>query len=487
MKVLILFVILSRKGLSRCGDESYVWDHKPRRYICFNRGTFSMIGIVVIFFYLIINIVYFLKIKPLAILDAKKWFISAHLFLIVTYLFSGIHYFDEFSFYTGIFLFISAVALLISEYIVYSAFKKHRHYGVIKQYIFSPRKIEILGIISIIGASLYIADVLILNEINLGMRIQEKRNSWVGAIGVVFLCNCLYVWLYSLFFAIKSNKYPSFIAFLCLLFYLSLDLINASRSHSTAATICTFIILLYLRQKTTFKYSKRMGMFIVFVFSFISLLLGYIIVIGTIRAEFAPKSDTIPFYELWFGAEYNNEALDTLNYMGVFREPVSEMLFYYSHQFPNYNIYFKNYNYPPTMGLSTFSYITRRFEWIFDDPLISGVDDEIERIFSNAYMSHHTWGTYNKNMLIDYGKIGTVIVNVLLGVLMALARTSCMAKPSANNVVLQSLICAGAVLSIHGTPFAQPSWAYPLYFALIIKFWFERNLPKSRNTLTAGY
>ncbi len=402
------------------------------------------------------------------ILNASKWFIIVFLYLAIVYIFSGIHYSDDLSYYAITFMLINVVILLMSERCGYLALKKNIYY---KNTIPStlPRKIKIIGILCIIGTCCYIADIIRLNEVSFGLRILDYKISWLGKTGFVFLCLGLFVWLYSLYIAMEAQKYPSLLGFLCLFSYISKDVIQAARGHIITVSIATILVVLYAKKKTKIKISSYLGVFVFVFFVLGSFVFVYTYFISTTREIISDNIDKVTFSESWFGAQIGCETQEALDKLGPFRKPMSDLLFYYSHEFINYSIHFEYYNYPPMMGLNTFSYITRRFEGILG-PVSDDIEKQIEQTFRKANMSLHSWGTYQKNLLIDYGKIGTVIASIILGFLMGLSRKNVVFTPTPTNVVLQTLICTGVVLSMHGLPFAEAGWAYPLFIGIFIGF-----------------
>jgi hypothetical protein len=426
-----------------------------------------MLGIFIIFFYLFAVILYLKKSNANGILNASKWVIIVYLFLVVVYTFSGIHYHDNLSFYAITFMLINIIILLMSERCGYLALKKNILCE--KSISFSlPRKIQVIGILCIIGTCCYIADIIRLNEVSFGLRIVDYEISWLGKIGFVFLCLGLFVWLHSLYIAMEAQKYPCLLGFLCLFSYISKDVIQAARGHVITISIATLLVFLYAKKKTKMKISSSLGIFIFLFFILGSFVFGYTYLISTTREVIADNIDKVSFSESWFGAQIGSETQEALDKLGPFRKPMSDLLFYYSHEFINYSIHFEYYNYTPTMGLNTFSYVTRRFEGILGS-VSDDIEKQIEQTFTKANMSLHSWGTYQKTLLIDYGKIGTVIASIILGFLMGLSRKNVVFASTPTNVVLQTLICTGAVLSMHGLPFAEAGWAYPLFLAIFLK------------------
>ncbi len=431
-----------------------------------------MAGILIIFLYLFFVFVYFARSRANTVLNSAKWFIFANLFLVIVYMFGGVHYYDKLSYYAMSFMLINIISLLTSEHCGYVAsIKKSLYIRLAPSSL--PRKIRIIGFLCIIGSWFYITDIMGRGEFSIGLR-QGGPLSPLGALGSIFLCTGLFVWLYSLYIAIETRRYPSLIGCLCLLFYVSADVITAARSQTITMAISTFIVFLYAIKKSKFKVSARLCSFMITIMIFSSFIFGYIYLISTTRSVFDPTADMVVFSESWFGAQIDNRTMNVLEQVGPLHKPISDLLFYYSHQLVNFSIYYERYSYPPTMGLGTFHYITRRFETVLG-PLSDGVFNHIDKIFTGVSMSWHTWGTYQKNMLVDYGKVGAIIVNIILGFLMGISRRAVTDIPSPINVVLQALICTGAILAIHSTPFASVGWAYPFYMALLFKISLRRS------------
>lgn len=429
-----------------------------------------MINILIIFLCLIGIPIYFFKSDAKTAINSSKWYICIYIFLIVTYLFSGICYYDEVSYYAMGFLTMSSIFFLISEYFGYSTLKVKYTYVVLMPSSL-PRIVRIVGIICLIGGVSYIVDVIRLNGINFGFHHEDYKISWVGSIGHFSLCIGLLVWIYSLLIALKSHTNPSFIGWSCLLVYLCRDLVLASRGHFVNAFVVSMIIFFYARKRTQTKFliSNYFRKFIIII-TFFSLIFGFMVYISIVRNPIPDKYDPVIITARYFGASVEDETKNMLDKAGIFRPSVMTFLFYYSHLFPNYSVYFNHYDYPPTFGWISFLYITRRFESLIGKNISTEVLDYIDYQFSsNMIMSIHTWGTHHKNLLIDYGKIGATLANIIFGFLIGLARKCAIIRPSPINVLIQALICSCIVLSIHATPFANMGLAFPLYAALLLK------------------
>ena len=394
------------------------------------------------------------------------WLLIAYIFLVLTHLFSGITY------HVGSVLrILPYVILCLFLMIVGNAIGQK---FTIKNSI--PKihiTIKISTFIAIIGAMMLTYDIIRLNDIVLGLRIQDHQISIIGVIGNIFASLGIIVWLYSLHnFIIHNTKLPLF-AYLSFLSYVTGGILSAGRQAFILIILSTIIMILWsikrkheLGLKNKIRFSKKE------LFGFIvlcSLFIGYFLFISSTRSRIAKLEDKVLALEYEFNATVSDETTSVMYNMGPLSDIYIEVLFYYSHELIKLDLIYQDYNYPPTMGFSQLSYVARRFQWLLGDAIDKTWDQIVHVTEDKNNFYSHTWGTFIINFIVDFGRIGTLIACLISGIIFGITYRSLRKQPTTEKIIRQCLMLAGIIFSIQFSPFAELIWTFPLLLIFFIK------------------
>jgi oligosaccharide repeat unit polymerase len=411
---------------------------------------------IFIFFYYVIVYISLLKIKSNLIISPSFWLLISWGFIFGLYYTSGIKYKFSLNYLTSAYIFLILILFLIFYFFGINLKINKNRIDTINY----RKKIWTLlyFILSIFGIILWIFDVLRLNNINFGYRINNFSISIIGTLGMLFLNLALIVWLYELAYSINFNKRIPLKAYISVIIYLVPAFVTSGRQPILIIVISTFIILVYsLKKNQNYKFKKTIKKFILFgILSFFF----YAIMISTKRAGVSNKA---ALFEEIFKSKTPVYLLDFTNCLEGLGEVILEAIYYYSHQLSMFEIFYNNYNGTKFWGLAQFHYIGRRFPDVYYQ-----AQTYIDITFSKVGVYSHVWMTAIASFIIDYGRFGTTIFVSILGFIIGRKRRKFNYIKTTYELVFLTLICTGIAFSIQFSPFSELSWAYPLYWLIVI-------------------
>ena len=126
-----------------------------------------------------------------------------------------------------------------------------------------------------------------------------------------------------------------------------------------------------------------------------------------------------------------------------------------------------NYDYPPILGLCQFHYIGRRLSG-FVEPIIREQDKYAKKTVEQAGMYYHTWGTFLNGFIIDYGKIGSLFMLLVFGMLGGIYTKNSRRKDNSICIIRQAIACGGGLFAIQFSPFYDMLWVVSLLFLVFV-------------------
>jgi hypothetical protein len=395
------------------------------------------------------------------------WLFFAYGFLLITHFFSGIIY-NFGNIYRILPYFILCIFLLLIGHKVGRTIKFQS-----LSKVFNVR-LKSIGYLSVFGSVIYIYDILRLNSINFGTRIEDLTVSPIGVLGNALSGFSLLVWLYSLYYyRIEKNKIPA-IAYFSVLSYVAGGILSAGRQSIIILLVSSLILLIWSSKKnneifknTIFKRikknSKPWGFYL-----FVSLFISYFLFISEVRSGLSNIFDKVDIYENAFNATTSEETLDLANSLGPFSDIYLEAIFYYSHELIRLDLLYQYYDYPPLFGFSQMSYFERRLQWIIGKQGDISWDKQVFALEEKGRFSSHTWSTFVGNFLVDFGRIGTLFACLFFSFLTGIIYRRFKDNECPKTIVRQIIICTGIVFSIQFSPIAELIYFIPLLFSFFL-------------------
>jgi hypothetical protein len=406
------------------------------------------------------------KTSSTGILKMSFWLCLAYSFLILTHFFSGITYF--YGDVSRIFPYFLLCLLLVVIGESLGAKIQSRNAKVIFV------KLTTLNIISIFGSLLLVFDMFRMNEINIGIRIVDRSISIIGVIGTLLSSLGIITWLISLFNnRIKGEKIP-ILSYLSVLGFILGGVLNAGRQSILIISVATVILFIWSSKKNKElkivnnnyinKKKRSWGIFVL-----VALFLTYFFFISMVRSQIFNFENKLNMYEGFYSAKISKETMKQVYKVEPLSDIYIEVLFYYSHQLSRLDLFYQNYDYPPTFGLIQLPYIERRFQWLFGKQGEKSWEAEQLAVEHVGRFSSHTWGTFITNFIADFGRLGALLACLIMGVLSGIFYRRSVIKANSLNVIRQVIICTGIVFSIQFSPFIELAWAFPLFMSSFIK------------------
>lgn len=423
--------------------------------------------LIVILLFSIVVLVLLWRTSASDILKMSFWLYIAYAFLMITHLFSGIHY------NTGSLARILPYFILCLLLIIVGEGLGIR---IKSPHIITKLKISFksLCLISFVGSVILIIDMIRLNDIKFGMRIDNMQISLIGVLGNILSSIGIIAWLSSLYENRINRRKISLVSYLALLSYISGGLLTAGRSALMLISISSVIIYIWGTRKRSeltrvnplAVVEKKPSQFALFIILFLGL--SYFFMISNSRSGITDVNVKVKQFELSFNAKTSKQTLNDINNLGFLSRTYSETLFYYSHELIRLDIFYKYYDYPPLLGLSEMGYLERRLQWLFGDQAKFSWDEVENAVEKKGKFNSHTWGTFITNFIMDFGRIGALFACLLLGLFVGMVYKKFKDNESDITVVRQVIICAGIVYSIQTSPVVELIWLFPFILSSFI-------------------
>lgn len=309
---------------------------------------------------------------------------------------------------------------------------------------------------------LWMIDLFRLNRISFGYRIAEFSISKIGAICWLFVPLSIIVWLFELACAVQNNKRIPPRGYISALVFIIPAIVTAGRQALLIFLLSTFIVLGYsLNSLTIYRHRKAIKIIGLIALIFVG---WYLVVISTIRSG---TVDKVALLEFTFNSKTPEMLVQFVKNSGGLGQVFLDFVYYYSHEVPGFEIFYRYYDGPLFWGMFQMPYIGRRL------PIGTQLDYDtawayLDMMAARAGIYSHTWRTAISSFIIDFGRVGTVFFIGLLGFAIGKKRKKFMYSKTQYELVFLSLICVGGFFSVQYSPFTETSWAYPLYWLIVI-------------------
>ncbi len=315
--------------------------------------------------------------------------------------------------------------------------------------------------ISAVGFLLFIIDFFIHNSLTSANLHTESQISTIGVLGKIMLLSGLTVWLYELVFAISHNKKISPVAYLAAVFYMVPALLTSGRQSMLILILSTFVAFFFaLIRVKHYKYIKTV---IILISAATVALVIFCVLVAVFRQQTSDKKDV---FEQMFSCEISSTTANILDKLAFLKSLVLEVVAYYSHELPMFQLFFDNWNGGLFFGLSQLTVISQTIpqKWALS---YESLWEIVQAIADKYGVFSHTWRTGAANFVIDFGFVGAFFAALISGFICGYIYLRCKKSNSCKNAVLFSVINAGLFFSIQYSPVGEGFWFYPMCWLFI--------------------
>lgn len=405
------------------------------------------------------------------------WLLMGWSLVFGLYFFSGIDYEYKLSLEAGAYFW----AIFVSTFI---GFKLSKKFGItlgkskrkrivpkINEFTSSTYKLYI-GL-SFAGGLFALLDILRLNSLSFDLH-TSLNISGIGNIGILLSSIGLVMWLYECVRAITNNLRFRMSAFLGLGSYLLPGILTSGRQSSLIAVVSTIIILFYSFSRVKkYKYS----IYIKAPVGIVAILLFlYTTVVSASRTAVSSK---VALFEYMYACKLTDATANLLNYLGVFKTFVMEILFYYSHELSMFEVFWRYYDGPCFWGFSNLQLLSRNIMIEDNISIYDKIWIYLNALSNKAGVYGHVWRTASANCILDFGKVGGLIFALIIGYLLGRYYKKSIREKTVYHTVGLSLFCAGMFFAMQFSPICEAYWVYPIFWWLLLPF-AERMLLKGK-------
>lgn len=319
----------------------------------------------------------------------------------------------------------------------------------------AEKNITIFAIIGLVGVVIFLYDLYRLNGLLIFLKQSgykmEYETSILGSIGVLVIPSLLVVGIYKIAEGLfKKNKFNIF-GLLLLLGYSVPCIINNGRESLLYIIIAVLSIIGCKNQLNNINKSRSLKSYIFAFFALIGVLSFLWLMIHISKDRFTENEITV------FLSEYDvsSRTMQDGAKWGDFEFLYYNILSYFSHQIPFLDFTLQEYDGPHLFGMYELNIISRRLPDFLelDYRLVSS---HLHKMYSSYNVDFSgAWNTVLGSFIIDFGRIGCVIVCYLLGYVTGNIRKLLLITHDIKYVVLTALVCLCSFSTVQLGPFYQ--------------------------------
>ena len=204
------------------------------------------------------------------------------------------------------------------------------------------------------------------------------------------------------------------------------------------------------------------------------MMLFYLIFLSNSRYG-STREATIQMFKWSTGCQFP-EYLENIYYNGgKVGSLILNIVFYYSSQLSKFSLVFEKYNGPYILGFYQLHYISRILP-DFMEMNFTNVTNSIRQIAYNAGIPGIKvfWETAIGYSIYDFGKIGTLFISLMGGMLVEKINILSRKKEKIISILIRAFICIAMFLTVEVSPLFDYYYIFPLFWLIIIVLFEKR-------------
>lgn len=333
-----------------------------------------------------------------------------------------------------------------------------------------------LFIVSLISCLIYIVYIMKINNIQIGVTRDITTNSFATLL-LLMSNSSLIIWMYELAYALLNEKKIKIYGVLSAVIYNLPGILISGRDALMIFLVATVIILIYCgnfsKKKlcTKGKMYKKIKKYAICIFV---LIMIYLVLLSNNR--YGSNQDSAINMFIWSSSCVFPEYLENIYYnCGGIGKVIINIMFYYSSQISKFALIFEEYEGPYMCGLYQLHYISRMFpeSWNMNFGYVS---QELAKITTNVGVPgiKVLWETGIGYSIYDFGRIGTLIMSMIFGIVVENVNLKCNRKKTIFKIILQTLICVAVFLTIAVSPLFDYFYIFPMIWFVIINLIYNK-------------
>lgn len=390
------------------------------------------------------------------------WLIFSWLVCLLLYYFSGITYRIQLSLSCFIYIIIVISLFILGGYIGKSL-SNFINFKTIKKTDKSfDNLFDKLFYINCITAIVYFVYVILTNDINFGITRKINAN-WFTTVMQFIMCSSLLLWIYDLRKIVKGEKkISSKILILAVIYNLPCILISGRDSIIIFLIATLIVICSSINKKINYK-----KMFLVLL-ACISVISIYMVFLSSNRYG-SKNNSMIKTFENSVSASFPQYMIKISN--NKLGKVLVNGMFYYTSQFSKLSLMYENYNGPYMYGLYQTNIIGRHIPSVFG----TSYNDVVNQIsiitkWANVSSMRVFWETAIGYCFYDFGKIGTLLISLLSGIIVSLVTIYIKNKNSILCYIYSVIACCAMFITVEMAPLFDYFILFPLIWIFIICF-----------------
>lgn len=314
--------------------------------------------------------------------------------------------------------------------------------------------------ITLVGAVVFLVDFFVHNSLASSDLHTNAVNSTIGILGKICLLFGIVVWLGEVAAAIQSDQKISIVGYISAAMYFIPAVLTSGRQSFIIFIIATVAIVFYsLNVNRNYQYLKH---YLLIGMAVVGMMLTFCLYVAITRQSVGNKAE---LFEKMFNCSIPDNTEKIFIGMGAFGMLFCEIVSYYSHELPMFQVFLDHWDGYPMLGASQFQLISRN---INQDSIysFSAMWDKLDALSEQANVYSHVWRTISANCIIDYGIVGGLIFMIILGMLSGRVYAKVMADHSMNNQIMLAMVNSGAFFSMQFSPLVEGYWYFPMMWLL---------------------
>lgn len=320
---------------------------------------------------------------------------------------------------------------------------------------------SIYFLITLIGAVVFLVDFFMHNSLASDNLHTGAVNSSIGVLGKICLLFGIVVWLGEVASSIQSNKKISLVGYISAGMYFIPAVLTSGRQSFIIFIVATISIVFYsLNVQKEYRYLKR---YVLIGAIGVCAMMVFCVFVATTRQSVSNKA---ALFEYMFNCVIPEKTESLFLGMGAIGMLFCEIVSYYSHELPMFQVFFDNWNYQPMLGINQIPLISQN---INQDSIYSysTMWENLDRMSEQANVYSHVWRTMSANCITDFGRVGGLLFMIVLGVIVGVVYKSVLANNSMKNQIILAMMNAGAFFSMQFSPLVEGYWYFPMIWLLV--------------------